>query len=89
MGRPNPSNGEPVTDDIMARFRTCADEVLSVDSSTLVSETRFADLNADSLELVELAMALEEEFDITIEDEEFDEMHTVQAAIDLIATKTA
>jgi len=72
----------------MTRFKACADEVLSVDASTLEPSSRFADLNADSLELVELAMSLEEEFDITIEDDEFDEMHTVAAAIELITAKT-
>ena len=73
--------------DTLERLRTCADEALSVDASTLEPATKFADLGADSLELVELAMVLEEEFDIVIEDEEFDEMHTVQAAIDLIDSK--
>jgi len=76
-----------MSDDIMQRFRTCAEEILSVDASTLTPESRFAELGADSLELVELAMALEDEFDITIDDEEFDEMHTVAAAIDLISVK--
>ena len=53
------------------RFRKCAVEVLSVEAGQITKEARFAeDLDADSLDLVELVMELEEEFDITVEEEE-------------------
>lgn len=42
------------------------------------------DLEADSLDIVELAMALEEEFGITVEDEDFEKLQTVEAIIKYI-----
>ena len=47
------------------------------------------DLGADSLDQVELVMAVEEEFDIEITDEESMTLTTVQAIIDFVAAKTA
>ncbi|SVD44660.1 uncharacterized protein METZ01_LOCUS397514, partial [marine metagenome] len=53
-----------VSDTNFERFTKCAVEVLSVDASQVTTEARFGDdLDADSLDLVELVMALEEEFD--------------------------
>ncbi|HEY9735324.1 MAG TPA: acyl carrier protein, partial [Trichocoleus sp.] len=53
-------------------------------------EASFAnDLGADSLDTVELVMALEEEFDIEIPDEAAEGIGTVQAAVDFIKEKTA
>ena len=45
------------------------------------------DLDADSLDLVELVMALEEEFDIAVPEEELEGVETVQNAYDLVAGK--
>ncbi|MHC5111393.1 MAG: acyl carrier protein [Planctomycetota bacterium] len=60
-------------------------EQLSVDKSELSRETSFAnDLNADSLDTVELVMELEDEFDMTIPDEEAESLKTVGEAIDYI-----
>ena len=51
-------------------------------------EAKFADdLDADSLDLVELVMALEEEFDMTVEEEELEGIETVGQAYDLISGK--
>jgi acyl carrier protein len=76
-----------VSDDF-ARFQKCAVEVLSVDESQVTKEASFADdLDADSLDLVELVMALEEEFDVTVEEEELEGIETVGAAFDLIKSK--
>ena len=51
-------------------------------------EARFAeDLDADSLDLVELVMELEEEFDITVEEEELQELPTIGDAFKLISSK--
>jgi acyl carrier protein len=70
------------------RFVKCAVEVLSVDASKVVKEARFADdLDADSLDLVELVMALEEEFDVTVEEEELEGVETVVSAYDLVVGK--
>jgi acyl carrier protein len=76
-----------VSDDF-ARFQKCAVEVLSVEESQVTKEASFADdLDADSLDLVELVMALEEEFDVTVEEEELEGIETVGAAFDLIKSK--
>ena len=61
-------------------------EQLSVDREKVVSGASFVDdLGADSLDLVELIMAMEEEFDVEIPDEEAEKIATVQNAIDFVA----
>ena len=61
---------------------------LEVDANSVTPESNFAnDLNADSLDTVELVMALEEEFDIEIPDEAAEQIATVQAAVDYISKK--
>ena len=74
--------------DEFARFTKCAVEVLAVEESQVTPEASFADdLDADSLDLVELVMALEEEFDVTVEEEELEGIGTVGGAFDLIKSK--
>ena len=61
-------------------------EQLGVDREKVVSGASFVDdLGADSLDLVELIMAMEEEFDVEIPDEEAEKIVTVQNAIDFVA----
>ena len=50
-------------------------------------EATFESLDADSLDLVELVMALEEEFDVNVEEEELEGVNTIQAAFDLVTSK--
>jgi acyl carrier protein len=70
------------------KFRECAVEVLQVPADKVTKEARFADdLDADSLDLVELVMALEEAFDITVEETELEDIETVGQAYDLISAK--
>jgi acyl carrier protein len=77
-----------VSDQIFERFRTCAVSVLSVDSDKVTLDAKFADdLDADSLDLVEFVMALEEEFDINVEEEELEGIETVGAAFELVKSK--
>ena len=60
-------------------------EKLSVDLEEVVPEASFVDdLGADSLDLVELIMSMEEEFDIEISDEDAEKLVTFQDAIDYI-----
>jgi acyl carrier protein len=60
-------------------------EQMGVDKSEITRETSFInDLNADSLDTVELVMEFEDEFDMTIPDEEAEKIQTVGAAIDYI-----
>lgn len=60
-------------------------EQLNVDKAKVVHGASFVDdLGADSLDLVELIMAMEEEFDIEIPDEEAEKITTVQHALDFV-----
>jgi len=54
----------------------------NVDRESISNETSFKnDLNADSLDLVELIMALEDEFDLELEDENIEDIHTIHDVI--------
>ncbi|TDA65650.1 MAG: acyl carrier protein [Clostridia bacterium] len=64
-------------------------EQLGVDEDEVTMETSFEDLNADSLDIVELIMALEEEFDIEIPDEDAEKLTTVGAAVEYIRERTS
>ncbi len=76
------------SDETFDKFKECAVEVLQVPAEKITKEARFADdLDADSLDLVELVMALEEAFDITVEETELEGIETIGAAYDLIAAK--
>jgi acyl carrier protein len=70
------------------RFKRCAVEILAVEESQLTPDAKFGDdLDADSLDLVELVMALEEEFDVSVEEEELEGIETVGQAFALIQGK--
>ncbi len=70
------------------KFQKCAVDVLSVDAEKVTMEAHFADdLDADSLDLVELVMALEEEFGVNVEEEELEGIETVGAAYELVTGK--
>ena len=73
---------------LFARFQKCAVEVLSVPEDKVVPEAKFGDdLDADSLDLVELVMALEEEFDVTVDESELEGIETVGQAFTLVTSK--
>ena len=77
-----------MSDELFARFKKCAVEVLSVDESAVVKDAKFGDdLDADSLDLVELVMALEEEFGIEVPEEELEGVETIGQAYDLVVGK--
>ena len=59
-------------------------EQLSVDQADLTDNTSFDDLNADSVDVAEVIMALEEEFDIEIPDEDAEKNRTVGDVIEYI-----
>lgn len=74
---------------IEKRVKEIVAEQLGVDESQVTNEASFMDdLGADSLDTVELVMALEEEFDIEISDENAEKIQTVQDAIDYITEHT-
>ncbi len=75
-------------EEIFTRVKNVVAEQLEVDEKEITPEANFAgDLGADSLDTVELVMALEEEFDIEIPDEAAEKIATVQAAVDYISSK--
>ena len=77
-----------MNEELFARFKKCAVEVLSVEESAVTPDAKFGDdLDADSLDLVELVMALEEEFDIEVPEEDLEGVETVKNAYDLVAAK--
>ncbi len=72
----------------LAKFNDNAVEVLAVTVDQLTPEATFGDdLGADSLDLVELVMALEETFDIEVDEEELKDIRTVGQAFELIYAK--
>ncbi len=88
MSEKTTQGDNPVTDAVFEKFKSCAVEVLQVPAEKLVPEARFGDdLDADSLDLVELVMALEEVYDITVDESELEGIETVGQAYELIAAK--
>lgn len=71
-------------------FRDAAVEILSVDAAAVTESATFKeDLDADSLDLVELVMALEERLDISVPEESLENVKTVGDALDAIAEHAA
>jgi acyl carrier protein len=69
-------------------FKKCAVDVLSVDANKVTMDARFSeDLGADSLDLVEFVMALEEAFDVSVDESELDGVETVRQAYELVTSK--
>lgn len=76
--------------DIAIKVKEAVAEQLSLNVDDIKDDASFMDdLGADSLDLVELVMAFENEFDITIPDEDSAGLTTVQKAIDYVAAKVA
>jgi acyl carrier protein len=69
------------------RFKKCAVEVLTVEEAQVVPEATFESLDADSLDLMEFVMALEEEFDVEVQEEELDGITDIQGAFALVESK--
>ncbi|NLC88830.1 MAG: acyl carrier protein [Clostridiaceae bacterium] len=72
--------------EIFERIRSLLAEQLSIEEDTIEMSSNFIDdLNADSLDIVELIMTLEQEFNLSIPDEEAERIRTVGDAVDFIA----
>ncbi|MBV9659770.1 MAG: acyl carrier protein [Acidimicrobiales bacterium] len=75
-------------EDAFDQFKQCAVEVLQVEPDKVTPGASFADdLDADSLDLVELVMALEEKFDIKVDESELEGVQTVAQAFELVTSK--
>jgi acyl carrier protein len=83
---PEPIAGrDTVPDEIEEKVIEIVSEQMGVDKSEITRETSFVnDLNADSLDTVELVMEFEDEFELSIPDEEAEKIQTVGQAIDYI-----
>lgn len=78
-----------MSQEIFNRVQKIVVEQLEVKPEDVKPESNFAnDLNADSLDTVELVMALEEEFDLEIPDESAEKIATVKDAVDYISEKS-
>ena len=74
---------------ITRRVCTLAAEQVDADPAKVVRETHFVnDLNYDSLEVVEFVMKLEDEFELSVPDEEVEKLDTVGGVIDYVAERT-
>jgi acyl carrier protein len=72
----------------LEKVKKIIEEKLSVNADQITNDAKFAeDLKADSLDTVELVMALEDEFGLDIPDEEADKIKTVQDAVNYINSK--
>ena len=70
---------------VFERMKKIVIDQLGVEDNQVVPSASFVeDLNADSLDLVELIMAMEEEFNVSISDEDAEKILTVQDAIDYV-----
>ena len=70
--------------DVFEKVKAIVADQLSIDPSVISMETKFEDLNADSLDVVEVIMALENEFDIEIPDEEAEKIKNIGSVVDYI-----
>ena len=76
--------------DALASINEDAAEVVSVEHDQVHETARFKeDLDADSLDLVELVMGLEERFDIEVPEEDLEGVTTVGQAVDLVLAKVS
>lgn len=77
-------------DEVLNTVRDVAVEVLGVEADAVTEEASLKDdLGADSLDLVEVVMALEERLDISIPEEELEGIKTVGQAVDAVVAKLA
>ena len=75
-------------DEVFAKVKEVIVDQLGVDEDDVVADASFVDdLGADSLDIVELVMALEDQFETSIPDEEAESIKTVGDAVDYILTK--
>lgn len=80
----------PDASEIEAKVKKIVAEQMGVAESEIARETSFVnDLNADSLDTVELVMEFEDEFEMSIPDEEAEKIQTVGMAIDYIQAQAS
>ena len=70
--------------EILEKVRDIASDVLGVDADEITEETTFDDLDADSLDRLQLVTAMEDEFDLEIDDDKLAAINSVADAVDAI-----
>lgn len=75
-------------DSLFKKVRAVVAKHLELDTEKLTPETTFEEIEADSLDVVEIVMALEEEFDIEIPDEKVENVKSLQQVVDFIRELT-
>lgn len=70
--------------EILEKVADIAADVLGVDAGDITEETTFDDLDADSLDRLQLVTAMEDEFDLEIPDEKLEAINSVADAVDAI-----
>lgn len=73
---------------ILERIKPIVAEQFDVEEETITADTKFEEIGADSLDIVELVMALEEEFDIEIPDAAIEDITSVGDLVKFIKGKT-
>jgi len=73
--------------DSLEKIRGIISDQLDIEIEKISSETTFEEIDADSLDLVELVMALEEEFEIEISDEEIEKIKSVGDVVSYIDSR--
>ncbi len=77
-------------DDIELKIKKIVSEQLGIAIEQIKNESAFiADLGGDSLDTVEMVLTLEDRFDLVVEEEVAEQLHTVQAVIDLVRSRSA
>ncbi len=75
-------------EEILAKVKSVVADKLNVGEDQVTSDAKFVeDLGADSLDQVELIMALEDDFELKIPEEEAEQLTTVGSAVDYIVSK--
>jgi acyl carrier protein len=72
---------------IFQKLSTIVAEKLAINLSTITLESTMQDLGADSLDMVEIVMGIEESFDIQINDEDAEKLHTMREVTEYIHHK--
>ena len=78
-----------MTTDILPRIQTILADQFGINESDATPEKPLEEFGMDSLDSVEIAMAIDEEFDIDLTDEEFENAKTIAALVALVTAKIA
>lgn len=73
--------------DTFDRIKAIITEKLKLDDSQLKPDATLQDLGADSLDMVEIILKVEEEFSIEIDDEDAEQLHTMNEVVDYVHKK--